>query len=75
MPPLTQSPKPDWPKSRRRLAVIVNDVSEVNIGAGLDRTIIPDALNAAFVDAADFTPQTRANLPDPFPEWGGLIVA
>lgn len=42
----------------------------VFIGAGLDRDAICARLNAALVQADDFTPAAWATLPDPFPRWG-----
>lgn len=42
----------------------------VFIGTGFDREAICAALNAALVDALDFTPAAWADLPDPFPRWG-----
>ena len=42
----------------------------VFIGAGLDREAICARLNAALVQADDFTPAAWATLPDPFPRWG-----
>ena len=41
----------------------------VFIGAGLDRAAITAALDAALVQADDFTPHLWADLPDPFPNW------
>ncbi|AWD21796.1 GTP-binding protein [Fuscovulum blasticum] len=41
----------------------------VFIGAGMDRDAICARLNAALVQAADFTPAAWATLPDPFPNW------
>ena len=42
----------------------------VFIGAGMDRDAICARLNAALVQADDFTPAAWATLPDPFPNWG-----
>jgi len=47
----------------------------VFIGAGMDRAAITAALDAALVEAQDFTPQAWAALPDPFPSWGRRQVA
>jgi len=47
----------------------------VFIGAGMDRAAITAALDAALVDARDFTPELWARLPDPFPQWGHRNVA
>jgi G3E family GTPase len=47
----------------------------VFIGAGLDRAAITAALDAALVQANDFTPHLWANLPDPFPTWRAKQVA
>lgn len=47
----------------------------VFIGAGMDPAAITAALDAALVDALDFTPQVWAQLPDPFPQWGHRNVA
>lgn len=47
----------------------------VFIGVGLDRAAICAALNAALVEADDFTPAAWAGLPDPFPQWGARQVA
>jgi len=47
----------------------------VFIGVGLDRETICARLNAALVDAGDFTPEAWAQLPDPFPQWGPRHVA
>ncbi|WP_333830109.1 GTP-binding protein [Pararhodobacter sp.] len=47
----------------------------VFIGAGMDRVAITAALDAALVEAQDFTPQAWAGLPDPFPSWGRRQVA
>ena len=45
------------------------------IGVGIDREAISARLNAALVDAWDFTPEAWARLPDPFPQWGQSRVA
>ncbi len=58
-----------------RVAVIVNDMSEVNIGAGMVREAIRRALDDALVMAAGFTPQDWQHLPDPFPQWNRHPVA
>lgn len=42
----------------------------VFIGVGLDREAICARLNAALVQADDFTPNEWTHLPDPFPRWG-----
>ncbi|WP_089233405.1 GTP-binding protein [Tropicimonas sediminicola] len=42
----------------------------VFIGVGLDREAICATLNAALLDAGDFTPAAWEALPDPFPHWG-----
>jgi len=41
----------------------------VFIGAGLGRDAITAALDAALVQADEFTPHLWADLPDPFPSW------
>ena len=41
----------------------------VFIGAGLDPAAITAALDAALVQADEFTPHLWADLPDPFPSW------
>jgi hypothetical protein len=41
----------------------------VFIGSGLDEARIRRALDAALMPARDFTPQSWARLPDPFPSW------
>ena len=77
-------PQERWPSHPDALAEMKKNWVEpwgdrrqelVFIGAGLDRAAIWKALDAALVDAADFTPQAWAHLPDPFPEWGGRDVA
>ncbi|WP_045387401.1 GTP-binding protein [Falsirhodobacter sp. alg1] len=47
----------------------------VFIGAGMDRNAIVADLDAALVEADDFTPAAWAGLPDPFPAWGRKQVA
>ncbi|WP_128255374.1 GTP-binding protein [Falsirhodobacter deserti] len=47
----------------------------VFIGTGMDKDAITAALDDALVQAAGFTPQDWAGLPDPFPEWGRRRVA
>ncbi|MCT4558879.1 MAG: GTP-binding protein [Pelagimonas sp.] len=42
----------------------------VFIGVGLDQETISAKLNAALVDADEFTPETWVDLQDPFPQWG-----
>jgi G3E family GTPase len=41
----------------------------VFIGHGMDEAALRAALDAALVDARDFTPTAWADLPDPFPGW------
>jgi G3E family GTPase len=43
----------------------------VFIGVGLDAEAISARLNSALIDTSVFTPEEWADLPDPFPNWGG----
>lgn len=47
----------------------------VFIGAGMDREAMTAALDAALIDAQDFTPELWKQLPDPFPQWEQRRVA
>ncbi len=47
----------------------------VFIGAGMDKDALIARLDAALVDAWDFTPEAWSKLPDPFPQWGQKRVA
>jgi len=47
----------------------------VFIGAGMDKAALTARLDAALVDAWDFTPEAWSKLPDPFPQWGQKRVA
>ena len=47
----------------------------VFIGAGMDKDALTARLDAALVDAWDFTPEAWLKLPDPFPQWGQKRVA
>lgn len=47
----------------------------VFIGAGMDREALTAALDAALIDAQDFTPELWKQLPDPFPQWEQRRVA
>ena len=47
----------------------------VFIGAGMDKEALTARLDAALVDAWDFTPEAWSKLPDPFPQWGQKRVA
>ncbi|MDS9468492.1 GTP-binding protein [Paracoccus sp. MBLB3053] len=72
-------PQDRWPNHPDALAELEKNWSEpwgdrrqelVFIGAGMDREALAARLDAALVEAIDFTPQLWANLPDPFPKWG-----
>lgn len=71
-------PRDRWPTHADALAEVAGKWQEpwgdrrqeiVFIGAGLDRTAITAALDAALVTSADFTPEAWRDLPDPFPVW------
>lgn len=47
----------------------------VFIGAGMDRRALTARLDAALIDARDFTPEAWSKLPDPFPQWRARQVA
>jgi G3E family GTPase len=47
----------------------------VFIGAGMDKGALTARLDAALVEAWDFTPEAWSKLPDPFPQWGQKQVA
>ncbi len=47
----------------------------VFIGSGMHEAALTARLDAALVDAWDFTPESWASLPDPFPQWGHRRVA
>ena len=47
----------------------------VFIGAGMNPAAITGALDAALVAGDDFTPESWAKLPDPFPAWGARGAA
>ena len=71
-------PRDRWPTHPDALAEVAGKWQEpwgdrrqeiVFIGAGLDRTAITAALDAALITSADFTPEAWRDLPDPFPVW------
>lgn len=77
-------PQERWPSHPDALAEMEKHWSEpwgdrrqelVFIGAGMDKAALTAALDAALVEAIDFTPQIWAKLPDPFPQWGHRNVA
>ncbi len=77
-------PRDRWPGHPEALAEMRRHWAEpwgdrrqelVFIGAGMDRAALTARLDAALVDARDFTPQDWARLPDPFPQWGRRRVA
>ncbi|WP_313349586.1 GTP-binding protein [Paracoccus sp. (in: a-proteobacteria)] len=47
----------------------------VFIGAGMDKEALTARLDAALVEAWDYTPDAWSKLPDPFPQWGQKRVA
>ena len=47
----------------------------VFIGAGMDKDALTARLDAALVEAWDYTPEAWSKLPDPFPQWGQKRVA
>lgn len=77
-------PRERWPQHPDSLAEVAKRWEEpwgdrrqelVFIGSGMDRAAITARLDAALVEAVDYTPQAWANLPDPFPRWGQRQVA
>ena len=71
-------PRVRWPSHPDSLAEVEKVWEEpwgdrrqelVFIGAGMDREALTMALDAALVDAQDFTPALWKQLPDPFPKW------
>ncbi len=77
-------PRERWPTHPDSLAEVAKNWVEpwgdrrqelVFIGAGMDRAAITARLDAALVEAQDFTPEAWAKLPDPFPQWGQRRVA
>ncbi|WP_323010049.1 GTP-binding protein [Paracoccus sp. (in: a-proteobacteria)] len=77
-------PRERWPTHPDSLAEVDMNWEEpwgdrrqelVFIGAGMDKAALTAWLDAALVDALDFTPQAWAKLPDPFPQWGQRRVA
>ncbi|PZO68212.1 MAG: 4-hydroxytetrahydrobiopterin dehydratase [Paracoccus denitrificans] len=77
-------PRDRWPTHPDSLAEAAKNWEEpwgdrrqelVFIGSGMDRAAITKALDDALVEAADFTPDLWAKLPDPFPHWGQRRVA
>ncbi|MTH63937.1 zinc metallochaperone GTPase ZigA [Paracoccus shanxieyensis] len=77
-------PQDRWPSHPEALAEMEKNWVEpwgdrrqelVFIGSGMDRAAITAALDAALVEAVDFTPQAWTKLPDPFPQWGQRNVA
>ncbi|MCZ0962453.1 GTP-binding protein [Paracoccus benzoatiresistens] len=77
-------PQDRWPTHPQALAEMEKNWVEpwgdrrqelVFIGADMNRAAITAALDAALVDAIDYTPQAWAKLPDPFPHWGQKRVA
>ncbi|WP_134682398.1 GTP-binding protein [Paracoccus ravus] len=77
-------PQDRWPSHPDALVEMEKHWSEpwgdrrqelVFIGAGMDKAAITAALDAALLEAFDFTPQLWANLSDPFPKWGHRKIA
>jgi G3E family GTPase len=77
-------PRERWPSHPDSLSEVAAKWAEpwgdrrqelVFIGAGMDRAAITAALDAALVQAHDFTPEAWAGLLDPFPAWGRRQVA
>ncbi|HEY0274635.1 MAG TPA: GTP-binding protein, partial [Paenirhodobacter sp.] len=77
-------PRDRWPTHPDSLAEVARVWQEpwgdrrqelVFIGSGMDKAAITAALDAALVEAWDFTPDAWAALPDPFPQWGQRRVA
>jgi len=77
-------PRERWPTHPDSLDEVASKWAEpwgdrrqelVFIGAGMDRAAIIAALDAALVQAEEFTPEAWAGLPDPFPAWGRRQVA
>jgi G3E family GTPase len=71
-------PKERWPTHPDALAEVAAKWQEpwgdrrqelVFIGHGMDEASLRAALDAALVDAREFTPTAWADLPDPFPGW------
>jgi G3E family GTPase len=71
-------PRDRWPTHPDALAEVAGKWADpwgdrrqeiVFIGAGMDEAALRATLDAALVDAADFTPDAWRDLPDPFPEW------
>lgn len=77
-------PRDRWPDHPEALAEMRRNWAEpwgdrrqelVFIGAGMDKAALTARLDAALVEAAEFTPDAWAHLPDPFPQWGQKRVA
>jgi hypothetical protein len=77
-------PRDRWPDPPDSLAEVAKNWAEprgdrrqelVFIGAGMDKAALTARLDAALVEAAEFTPDAWAKLPDPFPQWGQRQVA
>lgn len=77
-------PRDRWPDHPDSLAEVAKNWVEpwgdrrqelVFIGAGMDKAALTARLDAALVEAAEFTPDAWAKLPDPFPQWGERQVA
>jgi G3E family GTPase len=72
-------PRDRWPTHPDMLAEVAGKWAEpwgdrrqelVFIGAGMDESAIRARLDAALIQAQDFTPDAWTGLPDPFPQWG-----
>jgi G3E family GTPase len=72
-------PRDRWPTHPDMLAEVASKWAEpwgdrrqelVFIGAGMDESAIRARLDAALIQAQDFTPDAWTGLPDPFPQWG-----
>jgi G3E family GTPase len=72
-------PRDRWPQDAGAVAKMRENWLEpwgdrrqeiVFIGHGMDQAAITAALDAALVEAQDFTPAAWKDLPDPFPAWG-----
>jgi len=77
-------PRDRWPTHPDSLAEVAKVWEEpwgdrrqelVFIGTGMHREALIARLDAALVEALDFTPDAWAKLPDPFPQWGQKRVA
>ncbi|MBR2573158.1 MAG: GTP-binding protein [Loktanella sp.] len=72
-------PRDRWPTHPDMLAEVAGKWAEpwgdrrqelVFIGAGMNESAIRAMLDAALIQAQDFTPDAWTGLPDPFPHWG-----